>query len=251
MAELDILKAELFKKIFLNLGGNLVDVELDPEHYEYALMQALEVYRQKSENAVEESYLFLNLIEDQQEYILPQEVINVKQIYRRSIGSSNSSNTTTFEPFEAGFVNTYLLQSGRVGGLASYELYAQYQELTSKMFGGYINFNFNTVTKKLTIVRRPRGSEEDVLLQAYNYKPDTMLLQDTYAYPWIKDYTQALCKKSLGEAREKFATIAGPAGGTVLNGSSLKAEAIAELEKLMMDLSNYVDGGAPLGFIIG
>ena len=251
MAELDEIKSELFKKIFLNLGGGLVDVELDPEHYEYALIQALEVYRQKSSRAVEESILFLNLIEDQQEYILPQEVINVKQIHRRSIGSSAGTNTTTFEPFEAGFVNTYLLQSGRVGGLASYEMYAQYQELTSRMFGGYINFNFNTVSKKLTIVRHPRGSEEDVLLEVYNYKPDVMLLQDTYAYPWIKEYTQALCKKSLGEAREKFATIAGPAGGTVLNGSSLKAEAIGELEKLMMDMINHVDGSDPLGFIIG
>ena len=45
------------------------------------------------------------------------------------------------------------------------------------------------------------------------------------AEQWIKDYTLASCKYMLGEAREKFATIAGPQGGTSLNGSTLKAEA--------------------------
>jgi hypothetical protein len=78
-----------------------------------------------------------------------------------------------------------------------------------------------------------------------------MLLQDPYAYPWLKGYTQALVKKSLGEAREKFATIAGPGGGTVLNGAALKAEAQAEMDGLMQDLNNYVDGGSPMWFIIG
>jgi hypothetical protein len=60
-----------------------------------------------------------------------------------------------------------------------------------------------------------------------------------------------MVKKSLGEAREKFATIAGPAGGTVLNGAALKAEAAAEMDALMIDLANYVDGGSPMWFTIG
>lgn len=250
MATLDELKAELFKSIYYNLGGDMVDVELDPNHYEYALKQSFEIYRQRSSNAVEESYLFLELIKDQNEYILPTEVQTVQQVYRRGTGSSAGS-TTSFEPFEAGYMNMYMLQNTRVGGLANYEFFAQYQELSSRMFGGYINFNFNPATKKLTIVRRPRNSGEEVLLWAHNHKPDTTLLQDVYAYPWIKGYTQALVKKSLGEAREKFATIAGPAGGTVLNGAALKAEASDEMATLMQDLANYVDGGAPMWFTIG
>jgi len=44
----------------------------------------------------------------------------------------------------------------------------------------------------------------------------------------------------IGEAREKFATIAGPQGGTPLNGSSLKAEAQAEMDRLIQDLSTFV-----------
>ena len=71
------------------------------------------------------------------------------------------------------------------------------------------------------------------------------------AVQWIKDYTLAGCKYMLGEAREKFATIAGPQGGTSLNGSSLKAEAQSEMEKLENEVAMAVAGGSGYGFVIG
>jgi hypothetical protein len=55
----------------------------------------------------------------------------------------------------------------------------------------------------------------------------------------------------LGEARSKFATIAGPQGGTSLNGDALKAEAQTELDKLEQDLYNLVDGQMPMTWVIG
>lgn len=248
---LQTLKEDLFEYIELMLGGGMVDVELDPKHYEHALKQAIRIYRQRSERANEESYVFLQLEENVNEYQLPNEIQTVRQIFRRNIGSTGGSNASQFEPFEAGFMNMYMLQGGRVGGLLNYELYAGYQEIASRMFGGYVNFTFNSATKKLTIIRRPRGSEEEVLLWVYNYKPDITLLTDQYTYPWIRDYTLAVCKGMLGEAREKFATIAGPAGGTSLNGTSLKQESKEEVLKLLDDINNFVDGGLPLSFIIG
>jgi hypothetical protein len=42
---------------------------------------------------------------------------------------------------------------------------------------------------------------------------------------WIRDYMVANCKMIIGEAREKFGTIAGPQGGGSLNGAAMKAEA--------------------------
>ena len=57
------------------LGDGMIEVELDPVHYETALDRALNRYRQKSPNAVEESYSFLELIQDQNEYRLPDEII--------------------------------------------------------------------------------------------------------------------------------------------------------------------------------
>lgn len=250
MATLNELKQDVFDYVRFSLGDQMVDVELDPQHYEQALKQALIKYRQRSSKAMEESYSFLKLQEDQQSYILPPEVMSVKQVFKRSIGS-NSGSATNFEPFEAGYLNAYMLQSGRVGGLLTYELFAEYQELTAKMFGGFLNFKFNTVTKELYIMRRPRTSEETILLWTYNFRPDASLLSDYMSVPWLRDYTLAWCKLTLGEAREKFGTIAGPQGGTTLNGTALKAEGKEMLDKLDQDLLNYIDGSDPYSFVIG
>ena len=234
------------------LGGGMIDVELDPIHYETGLTKALTTYRQRSDNAVEESYIFLELVPDQNEYILAPEIMEVRKLFRRSIGSRSGGGDggTTFEPFNMAYTNTYLLSSSNMGGLATYDIFSQYQELVGRMFGSFIEFQWNNTTKKLTILQRPR-SDESVMMFCYNYRPDTELLKDYQAVQWIKDYTLASCKYMLGEARSKFATIAGPQGGSTLNGESLKAEAQAEIESLKADLVLQIGGGVGYGFTIG
>ena len=245
-------KQEVYKYVELSLGGGMIDVELDPEHYESALNTAFTKFRQRSENSVEESYVFLPTVIDQNEYILPNEVMEVRQIFRRSIGSRTGGGDggSLFEPFNMAYTNTYLLSGSKMGGLATYDLFSQHQELVGRMFGSFIEFKWNTTTKKLTLLQRPAASEE-ILLYAYNYRPDEQLLLDYLASQWIKDYTLASCKYMLGEARSKFATIAGPAGGSTLNGDALKAEAQAEIEKLEADVALAVGGGVGYGFTIG
>jgi len=230
----------------------MIDVELDPIHYETALNRSLAVFRQRSSNAVEESFAFLTLTEDKNEYILPKEIQEVRQIYRRSIGSRTGNGTggTVFEPFNLAYTNTYLLSSTNMGGLLTYELFAGYQELVGKMFGSFINFIWHPQSHKLTIEQRPRGAEE-VMLHVYNIRPDFNIIQDVYAGQWIKDYSLANCKLMLGQAREKFAQIAGPQGGTSLNGAALKSEAQADLDRLTTELVNLVPGGSGYSWIIG
>jgi hypothetical protein len=234
------------------LGSGMVDVELDPIHYTTAIDRALSKFRQRSSNASEESFGFITLQTDVNDYVLPKEVTGVRQLFRRSIGSRTGGGDggSLFEPFNLAYSNTYLLTSTNMGGLATYYAFASYQKQVGKMFGTDINFTFNPTTKKLTIMQRPRG-EEEVLAWMYNYRPDFNLLQDQYAGQWLKDYTLATCKLMLGEAREKFGSIASPQGSTTLNGTALKAEAKAEMEMLEMDLINYKEGGQPLTFVIG
>jgi hypothetical protein len=253
MADLITQQQEIYDYVHAMLGGGMVDVELDPVHYETALTKALSKYRQRSDHSVEESYIFLPLIEDVNDYILPNEIIEVRKIFRRSIGSrtGNGGGATLFEPFNLAYTQTYLLSgSTQMGGLATYDMFAQYQELVGRMFGSFIEFKWNSPTHKLTILQRPRANEE-VLLMCYNYRPDSELLADYLTKQWIKDYTLANCKYMLGEARSKFATIAGPQGGTSLNGDALKAEAQQEMEKLETDLSMAAAGGTGYGFLIG
>lgn len=234
------------------LGAGIVDVELDPIHYNTAVDRALAKFRQRSSNAVEESFGFLTIEVDQNEYVLPKEVMNVRQIFRRSIGSRSGGGQggTLFEPFNLAYSNTYLLTATNMGGLATYYAFASYQKQVGKMFGSEINFTFNTTTKKLTLMQRPR-SEEEVLIWIYNYRPDFNLMQDQFAGQWLKDYSLATCKIILGEAREKFAQIASPQGGTSLNGAALKAEGKAEIEVLEQDLINYKAGDTPLTWVTG
>ena len=252
-------QSDIVDYIRLRLGYGMIDVEADKEHFDMGIKQALIRYRQRSSNSVEESYVFLDVYPETQEYILPNYIIDVKQIFRRGIGSVSGTTASQFEPFASGYLNTYMLVAGRVGGLANYEMFTQYQELAMKMFGGFMNFTWNKVTKKLTLVRKiPWGGiqgadivKESVLLWTYNYKPDIVLMNDQQAFPWIQDYAYALTSMSIGQAREKFATIAGPQGGTTLNGTALKQEGQALLDKLDEDIKNYVDGGQPMWWITG
>jgi hypothetical protein len=345
LESLNIKRAEITDYIRLRLGDQIVDVELDKEHYELAINQALIKYRQRSANSQEESYAFLDLLPEVQEYILPKEIMTVRQVFRRGIGSVTGTTASQFEPFASGYLNTYMLVAGRVGGLTNYELFVDYQKQAMKMFGGFMNFLWNPTTKKLTIVRKipnaghnyirllalsasgltagstitirtkdvwhinPGDSitvancriggynnnymveavdgllttitvkaktqleraevvtqdlrstqvwsnlsdvpSENVMLQIYNYKPDVMLLNDHMAFPWIQDYAYSFAKRIVGEARSKFGSIAGPQGGTTLNGEALKTEAAAEMDKLEDDLRRYVDGAQPMWWITG
>lgn len=328
MTTLATQKQEIFDYVYAMLGGGMVDVELDPIHYNTALTKALTRYRQRSDYSVEESYMFLTAVPDQNEYILPNEVVEVRQIFRRGVGArsgmtsaggpiyttsftatasqrqtfsvnyniasagsiivkvnggattdyvtnsdartitfntpltpadvigveiySPGTNTggTTFDPFSLAYTNAYLLSSSGSGGLVTYELFSQYQELVGRMFGSFIEFKWATNSKKLTLLQRPRSNEE-LMLYCYNYRPDFDLMADYLAKQWLKDYTLAACKYMLGEARSKFATIAGPQGGSSLNGDTLKAEAQAEMEKLEQEVSTQMSGGVGYSFLIG
>jgi hypothetical protein len=245
-------KQEIFDYVNAMLGGGMIDVELDPVHYETALAKALSRFRQRSDNAVEESYMFMPTVLDQNTYTLPKEVVEVRQIFRRSIGSRSGGGDggTLFEPFNMAYTNTYMMASSNLGGLATYDFFSQYQELVGRMFGSFIEFKWNTTSKQLTILQRPRA-EENLMLYVYNYRPDSELLSDYLVVQWIKDYTLASCKYMLGEARSKFATIAGPQGGSTLNGDALKAEAQQEMEKLEQEVIQQVAGGVGYGFTIG
>ena len=248
---LDPLKKQLIEYVQLQLADQIVDIELDPSHYEAAYQRTIGTYRQRAQNAYEESYSFMQLQDNVNEYTMPQEVQTVRQIFRRTIGITGSGGYS-FDPFGAATMNVYLLNFNTAqGGLATYDFYQQYVELAARMFGGYINYTYNPVTKKLQLIRDPRGSDEVVLLWTYNLKPEITLLADFQISQWIRDYMVAACKMIIGEAREKFATIAGPQGGSTLNGAAMKSEAQTAMDRCIEDLRLYVDGSQPLTLVIG
>jgi hypothetical protein len=234
------------------MGGSMVDLELDPNDYETALNLAFDRYRQRAGNSMEEGYVFLKVLYEQNVYYLPDEIMQVRQIFRRGLGEIGGG--TSLDPFALAYTNLYLLQAGAGGGytagLLTYELFNDYLKQAGRMFGAYMNFTFDPVTKKLQLVRKPTGGET-MLLWVMKVKSDDQILQDTYIKPWIRSYTLAWTKMILGEAYSKFNTIVGPGGGVTLKGDALKTEAKTMMEELEKELDLYIDSSSPPMIVIG
>lgn len=243
-------REDLIKELQLRLADGIVDVELDREHYDVAIDKALAIYRQLSAGSVEESIIFFTTQDGVTEYTLPDEVMEVRRLYRRGIGT-NSGGGTNFDPFDVAFNNMYMLQAGQIGGLAVFDAFAQYKETIGRVFGSEYNFLWNRNTKKLKILRNVRH-EEEVAVGVYNYVPESILLKDVYASNWLGTYALAQSKMMLGEARSKYASGLPGAGGAIqLNGQDLKNEAQTMIDSLKESLHNMEEGNQPLGFVIG
>jgi hypothetical protein len=243
-------RQELIKELKLRLGDQMVDVELDMDHFHVAINRAVGRYRQLSSGAVEESVMFIQTQPGVVEYTLPAEVMEVRRLYRRGIGT-NSGTGSNFDPFDAAFNNMYLLNAGQIGGLTTFDAFSQYKETASRIFGGEYDFLWNRNSRVLKLLRNVRV-DEDVAVGVYNFVPEMILLGDVYASDWLASYALAMCKFMLGEARSKYQSgLPGAGGGIILNGEQLKAEATSEMEALKEAVSNFEDGGTPLGFVIG
>jgi len=253
---MSVLRDELIEELEIRLGGGMVDVELDPKHYNLAVTMALRRYRQRSNNALQEAFVMLKVSEGQSLYTLPKEIQEVRAVYRSNMGAVGNAGAAV-DPFGAAFVNNiYMVQNpsgmqgGGAGTLALYDFAMQHQKLVGQMFGRDIQFTWNASTKKINFHRNFRGLEE-LALHVYTTQPEDVLLEDPYARPWLQDYSLAACKLMLGEGRGKWGSMAGPQGGITLNGDALKSEATAEMERLDLELKNSVDISSGYGFIMG
>lgn len=246
------LRQKMINEVRHMMGGSMVDIELDPGDYETAANLAFDRYRQRAGNSMEEGYMFLKVLYEQNEYYLPDEIMQVRQIFRRGLGEIGGG--TSLDPFALAYTNLYLLQAGAGGGytagLLTYELFNDYLKQAGRMFGAYMNFTFDPVTKKLQLIRKPTGGES-MLLWVMKVKSDDQILQDPYIKPWIRSYTLAWSKMMLGEAYSKFNTIIGPQSGTTLKGDALKNEAKEMFEQLEKELDLYIDSSSPPMIVIG
>ena len=254
MATQQTQRERLIGEILIALGGTMVDVELEQQELDYCVTITLDRYRQRSGNSIEESFVFLDVQPDIATYTLPDEVQEVRAVYRNILGTSAGA---AVDPFSLAFTNNiYLIQNpAQLGGsgagmLASYDFAMQYQSLIGRMFGRDVQFTWDRSSKKITFHRR-FAAIENVGLHCFNARPEEVLLGDIYAKPWLRSMAIANAKMLLGQARGKFASFAGPQGGITMNGDSLKAEAQAEMDKLDEEIKMLYDTDGGYGFVIG
>ncbi len=248
-------RQKLINEVITLMGGNMIDLQMDPQDFDTAFNIALDTYRQRSGNAMEEAYLFLDVQPDTSIYRLPDDVQEVRCIYRRTIGGT--AGGASIDPFSLAFTNNiYMIQNpgalGTTGAgiLATYDLAMQYQMLVGRMFGMFVNFNYDSATHVLTLHRKV-SAQETWCLEIYNTRPENLLLADPYARPWLRSYTMAWCKHMVGEARSLFGTFGGPQGGVTMNGDQMKQEAKEMMEKLETELANFLDQHIGMPFVIG
>lgn len=246
---------KMIRDIQLALGVGIIDIELEDEHYHAALDFTFDRYYQRSTNATEDSFIFLEIQPNVQVYTLPEEVIVVMDVYRRGWGGHHGG--VQIDPFSLAFINNlYMIQNpGALGGsgpgvLATYDFAMQFQEQAGKMFGRDVQYTFDPVSKRIAFQRR-FSATESILLYVNNVRPREVLMRDPFAKPWIRDYAIARCKFILGEARSLFANLGGPQGGVTLNGDAMKADAKEEMERLENELKNFIDAKKGMPFIIG
>lgn len=244
-------RQKLLKEVRIALGEGLVKVELTPDHLNLAFDMALDMYRQRSVNAVEERIGFLDLIVNQNSYFLPEEIMEVRQLYRRGVTGTMSGTGGFFDPFGAAFIGQFNFTGLASGGdLVTYEIFEEFQNLVGRMFGSQLMFFWHSSIHRLDIQRNV-VAPETILMWMYNYRPEELLLVDQYARPWLRRYTIAQAKYFLGEYRGKFGNFGGPNGGVTLNGDALKTAATDEMTKLEEELKTQVDGNIGYGFLWG
>jgi len=243
-------KVLLMKQIELALGAQMIDVELDIDHLDLAIAIGIQKLRQQSDGANLEKDIFLHITRDVTEYTLPDEVQEVRRLYRRGVGG-HTNGGINFDPVDAAFYNIYLLQPNRSGGLATWDMYNQFLETTERLFASQYNFTWDVNSHTLRIIRRPKADEE-VAVRVYVKKSEDDIINDPYTGPWLRSYATAHAKYMLGEARDKFPSgFPGPNGSVTLNGAALKQEATVEIEKLETQLLNQVTSGDGYSFIVG
>ena len=246
---------EMIEEIKLRLGAGMVDVELDPEHYDAAVNIALRFYRQRSTNAQIEGFAFLEVEREVSSYTLPKEIQEVRMVYRNNLGGGMAG--AHFDPFGASFTNNiYMIQNpgmlstGGSGMLATYDFAVGLQKLTGRMFGRELQFTWDGATKRINFHRKFTAKEE-IGLHVYISRDEEALFEDHYSRPWIEDMATAQCRMMLGEGRGKFQSLAGPQGGISMNGADLITRAEAEIEKLLQELKDGVEASMGYGFTIG
>jgi len=232
----------MFYQCFIMLGGSNIRVDLEDVDYVMAFDKALKKYRAMSERSVVQTYGCLELKANVQTYTLNKRIDLVQKVLRQnSLGMSSGQ----FEPFYAGFINSTMNFSNgganAPGGLTTYELMMEYQNMVNKLFGREIHFLYRNETNTLIITQTPKENEV-VAIRVSMLKTVGELLNDHWAHDWLQEYTLAHVRVILGEKYSLYGSLPGAQGNTTLKGNELKQQGHADIKELEQRLLDWADG---------
>lgn len=247
---MDILKKQL--------GYPMVCTNLNDEHFNIAINNAIQEIRHRVDNAYFRQYIPLTLIPGQQVYYLndPQigtdRIVDVLKVHRLNIMGMSVVGESGI--YAQTFLNQLFYPGAQVD-LTTIYMIQQYSEMFSHVFVGEIAFQWRETTRQLTLFRKAFG-KENVLIEVSMEKTEQELLQDRWLMQWIQQWAEAEAMLIQGRIRSKYPSLPGPGGGLSLNGSDLIAEAQQLQEDCLRQIMDMEigNGGAEFGnysFTIG
>lgn len=251
-------RVRLIKILKNQLGYPLLCVELKEEHFNIAIDNALDTYRQLCDGAYAMKYILFTLIEGQQTYFLNQaidqtdKIVSVSKIHRLNILGANSLSWDSNVYFQT-FLNQYY--SGGTTDTLSIHLVHSMSEDFERLFAGNFTFLWNEASRELFLTRKVSRNEK-VILEVFTERTEQELLLDRYCKQFLQNWALAETKEQLGLIRSKFSSgTPGPQGAISLNGELLISEARQDMTELREQLLNYEFGGLAghgnVSFLIG
>lgn len=250
-------RLRLIKILKGQMGWPAVCLELNEEHFNIAIDNALQTFRQRADNAYAHRYVMFTLNPNQQIYYLndprtkSDKIVNILKIGRVNTLGSNQLNDPVFGQL---LIPKFFNNGGNID-LVSIHLMHQLSETFERIFAGNLIYTWDEAARQLMIHRHIPRSER-VVLEVVMERSEQELMLDRWCQQWIQGWAMAELKEILGLLRSKYSSIAGPNGGVTLNGDLLISEARLDFEDLQRQLNDYEvgNGGTNFGntsFMIG
>lgn len=232
------------------LGSPMMNVELANESIVTALYDAVDYANEYGYGfgSYLEYYCF-NTVKGQNEYQLPDDVMAVVQNIGEGGGVANMGGHSHSEYLWSN--SNYLIQDGTIGGLQGSSISGggssglltyfgnmQSLELINRFFNKSYSFRYQEPRNALLLTPMPT-KEHAVVVKVYKREMDVNLLNNHN----VKNLALAYAKQVYGSVLSKYSLTL--AGGSTINGESIKSEGNEEATKIEENIRLESEG---LGF---
>ncbi len=244
-------KEDLKAFILRNLGSPVIEIEITQDQLDDQIDNTLELYFQRCYAGVAERYLPLDILINQQTYVLDYDIFAVVEVHSMELGGiANNAPSSLFSLNQ--FVAADLYRGSGKIDLLTYEMVNQMLATLDLEFSQKITYDFNVINKELYLFQPPTVNQV-VLLRSYiKVTP----VQDEFGNEITNIYNELIIRKLATEySRRQWAHNLMKYGGSVLpNGLMLNAndilqEANTNIQQLELDLHEQYE--LPIDFFVG
>jgi hypothetical protein len=235
-------RRNLIERILMLLGYPAIQVELDKAQLELCVDLALGMFRKLSSSAYDRSIFFLDLIPNQQSYLLTDKniglnrIVSIQAVYRRNSAYVSSAQGNGIYAQQ---LMQWLYNPSMGMDLVSYHIISEYTELMDILFATRIVHRFNERTRKLDIFQNI-GISERVMCDCSVERTEQELIMDRISSKWILQWALGEACVMLANIRGKYGSVPGAGGSVSLNSSDLQARADEMFDKCRMEINTYL-----------